>query len=145
MLKKLLNKKQNNKGFSLVELIVVVLIIAIIAVALAPQVMKWVGTSKTNVDQNNASTLKSAIHAGVADYMATSGTASLTGTTSAVNINGSAPTDSFGSADTQIREAVNGSWPASQATTSGFNVTITTAGGVTVQYTLDGTNWVNAK
>ncbi|MCI5848904.1 MAG: type II secretion system GspH family protein, partial [Lachnoclostridium sp.] len=34
--------KKNNKGFSLVELIVVVLIMAIIAVALAPQVMKWV-------------------------------------------------------------------------------------------------------
>ena len=33
-------KKRNNKGFSLVELIVVILIMAVIAVALAPQVMK---------------------------------------------------------------------------------------------------------
>ena len=43
-------KKTNNKGFSLVELIVVVLIMAIIAVALAPQVMKWVGNSKKATD-----------------------------------------------------------------------------------------------
>ncbi len=40
----------NNKGFSLVEIIVVVLIMAIIAVALAPQVMKWVENSRIASD-----------------------------------------------------------------------------------------------
>lgn len=49
--------RKNNKGFSLVELIVVVLIMAIIAVALAPQVMKWVGSSKTSTDVSNYDTL----------------------------------------------------------------------------------------
>ena len=42
--------KKNNKGFSLVELIVVVLIMAIIAVALAPQIMKWVDKSRNSSD-----------------------------------------------------------------------------------------------
>lgn len=42
--------KKNNKGFSLVELIVVVLIMAIIAVALAPQVMKWVNNARISAD-----------------------------------------------------------------------------------------------
>ena len=60
--------KKNNKGFSLVELIVVVLIIGVIAVALAPQVMKWVGESKTNTDNNNAATLKSIVQAALADW-----------------------------------------------------------------------------
>ena len=46
-------KKMNNKGFSLVELIVVVLIMAIIAVALAPQVMKWVENSRVSTDCTN--------------------------------------------------------------------------------------------
>lgn len=46
-------KKMNNKGFSLVELIVVVLIMAIIAVALAPQVMKWVENSRKSTDVTN--------------------------------------------------------------------------------------------
>ena len=45
-------KKMNNKGFSLVELIVVVLIMAIIAVALAPQVMKWVDNSRLSTDRD---------------------------------------------------------------------------------------------
>ncbi len=39
-------KKTNNKGFSLVELIVVVLIMGILAVALTPQVLKWVNNSR---------------------------------------------------------------------------------------------------
>ncbi len=65
-MKKLINKK-NNKGFSLVELIVVVLIMGIIAVALAPQVMKWVGTARENSDDNAMKDIKSAITIAVAD------------------------------------------------------------------------------
>ena len=41
---------RHNSGFSLVELIVVVLIMAIIAVALAPQIMKWVENSRRATD-----------------------------------------------------------------------------------------------
>lgn len=61
--------KKNNKGFSLVELIVVILIMAIIAVALAPQVMKWVDESKVSADNSNKAILKSTVDAAVADYM----------------------------------------------------------------------------
>ena len=50
--------KNNNRGFSLVELIVVVLIMAIIAVALAPQVMKWVHNSRLASDVQTRDTLK---------------------------------------------------------------------------------------
>lgn len=55
-------KKRNNKGFSLVELIVVVLIMAIIAVALAPQVMKWVENSRK---ANDATLVDSVCSAGL--------------------------------------------------------------------------------
>lgn len=65
--------RKNNKGFSLVELIVVVLIIAIIAVALAPQVMKYVGKARTGTEANNIATIKSAVQAAVADYQADGG------------------------------------------------------------------------
>lgn len=53
------NLRKDNKGFSLVELIVVVLIMAIIAVALAPQVLKWVNNSRIANDRNLMDTLVS--------------------------------------------------------------------------------------
>jgi prepilin-type N-terminal cleavage/methylation domain-containing protein len=60
-------KKMNNKGFSLVELIVVVLIMAIIAVALAPQVMKWVENSRKSTDSSNYDTIYSAANIALGD------------------------------------------------------------------------------
>ena len=44
--------KKDNKGFSLVELIVVVLIMGILAVALTPQVLKWVNNSRLSNDKS---------------------------------------------------------------------------------------------
>ncbi len=51
--------KKNNKGFSLVELIVVILIMAIIGVALTPQIMKWVGNAQKSNDVTNYNSLVS--------------------------------------------------------------------------------------
>lgn len=47
----------DNKGFSLVEMVVVVLIIAILAVALAPQVIKWIEHSRNASDEQTKNTL----------------------------------------------------------------------------------------
>ena len=65
--------KKNNKGFSLVELIVVVLIMGIIAVALAPQVMKWVDKSRENTTKSQREALQSAIQVAYADYQSENG------------------------------------------------------------------------
>ena len=60
-------KKMNNKGFSLVELIVVVLIMAIIAVALAPQVMKWVENSRVSTDCTNYESMVENLQLAISD------------------------------------------------------------------------------
>lgn len=44
-------KKMNNKGFSLVELIIVIAIMAILIVVLAPQYLKYVEKSRVSADQ----------------------------------------------------------------------------------------------
>ena len=53
--------KKDNKGFSLVELIVVVLIMGILAVALTPQVLRWVERSRIADDFTTMDTVKSAL------------------------------------------------------------------------------------
>lgn len=61
---------KDNRGFSLVELIVVVLIMAIIAVALAPQVMKWVHNSRMATDIQTRDSLKEQCQLALADVHA---------------------------------------------------------------------------
>lgn len=125
---------KNNKGFSLVELIVVVLIMGIIAVALAPQVMKWVGTSKENTDQNNAATFKSSVQTAIADYMANNATTVCPEVNNA-NFNGTAP-GSFGNTSflSCVNEVLNNQWPKTQAHANGFTVSVDSKGAVKVEY-----------
>lgn len=129
-MKKLMAKK-NNKGFSLVELIVVVLIMGIIAVALAPQVMKWVGTSRTNSDKNTAKDLKSAIQIAYADFEGDGGklTAAESFTVGASGI-GTINNTAF---STKVAEVLNGETPQTAAG-GNFTVSVTTTGQVTVSY-----------
>lgn len=65
--------KRDNKGFSLVELIVVVLILGILSVAVAPQIMKWLDKSKIAADRDNANSLKYAAQAALTDWQSRGG------------------------------------------------------------------------
>ena len=60
-------KKMNNKGFSLVELIVVIAIMAVLIGVLAPQFLKYVEKSRQSTDVQNVQELKTAIEVYVAD------------------------------------------------------------------------------
>ena len=62
--------KMNNKGFSLVELIIVIAIMAILAGALAPALIKYIASSRRSADVNNANTIATAINAALQDESA---------------------------------------------------------------------------
>lgn len=53
--------KKNNKGFSLVELIIVIAIMAILAGALAPALIKYINKSRRSTDIQNADSLRTAV------------------------------------------------------------------------------------
>ena len=59
-------KKTSNKGFSMVELIIVIAIMAILAAALAPSLIKYINKSRLSTDIQTGTTIASAINAALA-------------------------------------------------------------------------------
>ncbi len=59
--------KTNNKGFSLVELIIVIAIMAVLVGVLAPQFIKYVAQSRESTDLQNITEVKTAVEAYAAD------------------------------------------------------------------------------
>lgn len=66
-----MKEKMNNKGFSLVELIIVIAIMAILLVVLAPQYLKYVERSRNSTDLQNATEIVTALQVYASDPEAT--------------------------------------------------------------------------
>ena len=60
-------RKLNNKGFSLVELIIVIAIMVILVVVIAPQYTRFVNNSRISSDIQTAQTMATAIDAAIAE------------------------------------------------------------------------------
>ncbi len=91
--------KKANKGFTMVELIIVIAIIAVLAAVLAPQYLRFVEESKVSTDKQTAATVEAGINVLIADGTinlptitgsATSATSNVTWNTTTGAIAGSA-------------------------------------------------------
>jgi type IV pilus assembly protein PilA len=60
--------KKNNKGFSLIELIIVIAIMAILVAIIAPNLTKYLGKSKKSTDKKNADEIASQLQTSISDY-----------------------------------------------------------------------------
>lgn len=122
-------KKLNNRGFSLVEIIIVIAIMAILAGALAPQLMKYVEKSRQASDKSNCDSIRTAITSALADEDAyDSVTTALTFTFNGVkptkdsSTNLDLPTDFINEVDEII-----GDWPkVKEKSKNNFKVIINT-------------------
>lgn len=134
--------KRNNKGFSLVELIIVIAIMAILAGVLAPQFVKYIGRSRTSTDIQNAQQIATALSAEFAD------TARATEVTQQVVSDANSTkawddTTKDADANNRSQKDVFGGVPKVKADSDyHFVYSITKSGEVTVSVTKDSTNLV---
>lgn len=66
--------KKNNKGFTLVELIIVIAIIAILVAVLAPNYVRYVDRSRWSSDRNDCESLLSEVRTAIVDTQNDGGT-----------------------------------------------------------------------
>lgn len=60
-------KKMNNKGFSLIELIIVIAIMAVLVAIIAPNLTKYLGKSKQETDKTNLAEIKKQVKNAIAE------------------------------------------------------------------------------
>lgn len=145
-------KSMNNKGFSLVELIVVIAIMAVLVAVLAPQFTKYIDRSRQSNDATTVAGIVTAAEVAVTDRVdypdIVVGTYTITvaedGTTVECSDDDAeaamtlAITDACGALDTLTRTA--NTW------TEDIEITVTyaTTGAVTVEYSTEFDTYINA-
>lgn len=132
-------KKLDNKGFTLVELIIVIAIIAVLAAVLAPQYIKYVEKSRISNDKQMADSLLTEVNVALTDA-ADAGTSITGGTITVKRADGAnATTADTGSLGAYITANVDANWSKVKVTNTKGDP------GATYTITYDGTKVTESK
>mgnify|MGYP004545855089 CR=1 FL=1 len=140
MLKFLKDKKKDNKGFTLVELVIVVAILAILVGILAPQYTKYVEKSRKSADASNLENLVTVVKTAASDSTdkIAVGTYTITITQSGTSVTGGDLTDvlnEFAGNDWATTKLKSKNWKDNENKTQiSATIVIGTDGSVTVTY-----------
>ena len=122
-------KVLNNKGFSLVELIVVIAIMAVLAGVAAPQVIKYIDQSREAADASNIAMLENAVQMALTKDTVYNAIDDIFSDKTEVSftVNGSAEStdDNMPPAfSNEMIDILGGEWPATKSNKNGFKITI---------------------
>ena len=145
---KFINKKKNNKGFTLVELVIVVAILAILVGILAPQYTKYVEKSRKAADASNLENLVTVMKTAASDstdaliadtYTITiaAGGTTITGTQNGATAKAEAVANEFAGDNWKSTTLKSKNWGVTEIKAE---VTVENDGKVTVEYTPDTIN-----
>lgn len=140
-MKNLSNKKTKKKGFTLIELIIVLAVMAIIAAIAIPSFSAVKNSSKKKADLQSCETIRRTVLTLVADETVTaSADTSVTVTVNSSNVVTVTPADATklsANAGTLIHDALSEVKAPQTATATGYTISITKDGSVTVKVAPD--------
>ena len=107
-------KKTNNKGFSLIELIIVIAIMAILVAIIAPNLTKYLGSSMKNTDTKNLDEIQATINTCITDYEMTNSTLIADGATTTVTAKWSSTGLTLTNGDASLKAIIDGAIDATK-------------------------------
>lgn len=123
-------KLSNNKGFSLVELIIVIAIMAVLIGVLAPQYLKYVEKSKISSDSDLVASIRSGVETMISDpdYDITAGTIVISDSGITVN-----SFDATSNGSSVVEDVMGANWKNQKFKSKKYK----TNGNVTITVTID--------
>lgn len=130
-------KKKNNRGFSLIELIIVIAIMAVLVAIIAPNLIKYLSSSKSETDTSNLHEVKQQVINAISDAQANNitvptGTLFITGNGISVTVIGG-DGDKF---DDILQKSLEGSVTKSKVTPAKKCIKVIISGSTSAGYTI---------
>ena len=130
-----MKKTTNNKGFSLIELIIVIAIMAVLVAIIAPNLTKYLGSSKSKTDDKNLDEVKQQVMNAISDAQTNditvpTGVVTVEASGSAVTVTGG----DNGSFDKILQTVLKGSTTKSKVTPANKKISVTISGDVANGY-----------